>query len=388
MKANAEIKRINEETARKAEEARKAQEKAEAEAKVKAQNSKNPEDIAWASAVSTNTSEGYKNFLLYYPSSSHKTEAYHFIKTLENKDRDDKLWSEVKNAKTPQAYERYLKTYPNGMHAGEAKDRMSHLGTEMKGKDPDEEEWKILDKSGFAELKGYLTDFPYGKHRAEAEVALKQTDILYASPDSVRKKEGGIVYKIIFKEVWGNLVPESEGGTIIANRSNKNEGTAEIELLVPCESGSAVKLTIQDELGRTTRSPIEIRCGQKKFTALVIEKNKDGNMILDIMGGFPPYTVQFRQNGKVVKDFTKPDNTFSIDLSEIEADIYEVVVLDSKKTYETEPIQFEKKNETAWVKYFGAFAAFLAIFGIWGWKRNKDKQSRQRFIHRISAKNR
>ncbi len=375
---------------KKAEEAKKDQEKAEADAKEKAKSSTNPEDIAWSSALSTNTVEAYRSFLMDYPASSRKTQANQFIKVLENKDRDEKLWSEVKNAKTEAAFDRYLKGFPAGIHAAEAKVQKEKIKKDMSGKDPDEEQWKSIDKSVFSQLKGYLTDFASGKHKAEAEGALRNTKIAYASPDSVGKSATGdsTLYRVTLKDVWGTIAtPSIANGKVKETTPDESANTVQLEIMVPCAANSKAILNVTDALGRSTKAPIEIQCGQKKFTALVVEKNKDGKMILNIMGGFPQYTVQFRQNGTVKYDFTKPDKNFIIDLSDIKAGKYEVVVLDSKKTYETEPIQFEKKAETPWGLIIGGILAVIAGIGGFILYRKRQQKQRAEIAQKVKSKN-
>lgn len=347
---------------RKKEEEKRLREKARIDSLALASSQRNiinPEESAWNEALVSNTLDAFSNFLKSYPTSKYKPEAEKRIKRFKAEERE---WKALATSENLKDFEKFLKNYPESKYKEQVLKLMEVLKTKLAEKPSDEDAWKKVSVESFEQLYNYTQNYPDGKHLSEAVSALKNTMITYNPADSVRSENGGIVYKIHILNVWdGSLTVSVTNGENLSPSVSASGGSVEIEILV--KPGVTASISIQDSLGRTTKEPISLLYGQKRFSLSILHENEGGNMVFEIEGGIPPYAICIKQNGVIKRTFDLSGPPYLLDLSQIEAGNYEVVAIDSKKTYETDPLTFTKPKGTPWKSILLIALGVLALIG-------------------------
>lgn len=93
----------------------------------------------------------YQPYLDIYPNGKHKQEVGDLLRKAAA-DKDEKMWKEVLQRNDMAGYLEYYNTYPQGIHAPEVDDKV----------------WNVVLANGA--YGAYLTNFPNGKHAAEARI--------------------------------------------------------------------------------------------------------------------------------------------------------------------------------------------------------------------------
>ena len=125
-----------------------------------------PDQTAYKSAMLATEAGPYDAFLQAYPTSVYVPEIKARLTRLLSEEAD---WEEVSNTHTIEGYRRYMLQYPSGKHMQEARDRIDLLG--------DEADWQqvLVERSRDA-LVGYLSKRPTGRYSDEARRRLREFD--------------------------------------------------------------------------------------------------------------------------------------------------------------------------------------------------------------------
>lgn len=138
------------------------------------------EALAWENACNSNSYESYAEFLKLFPEGEHAQEAEATV----NRMGEEMYWSSCNETGTSEAYEDYISKYPSGKYITYAKQRL--------GKSMERDYWESQStENTVASYKRYLSKYPNGTYAAAAQNGIDK--IAEADAWAMAEKENTII---------------------------------------------------------------------------------------------------------------------------------------------------------------------------------------------------
>ena len=174
------------------------------------------EELLWKKASEEDNLESYTNYIATYPEGKYKDQANGRIADIRLKaeeglkQEEEKIWTKAKEEETIKGYKGYITLYPQGKYKDQAEEniRKIQLKAEEERKQREEQSWQQAEKGNtIASFRKYNSLYPNGKYSKQAADRIKELlmppDLKSSNPRSAYTNTIGMEFVLVEK---GNFI--------------------------------------------------------------------------------------------------------------------------------------------------------------------------------------